>query len=66
MTELLIDYRGRVMFVCPVCGGAIAKEDLYELGLRLPDYGESAEEYRDAELLDDLEHARCVRTARTG
>jgi hypothetical protein len=60
MNEPLRDHRGRVMFGCSLCGGALAKEDLFELGLRLPDSGETAEEYRDAELIDDLQHARCL------
>jgi transcription initiation factor IIE alpha subunit len=56
----LLDYRGTVMFHCDRCGGAMSQNDLYELGLRLPDAGESRDDYRSAELIDDLTHAACI------
>ena len=62
----ILDGRGRVMFHCAVCGGAISTDDFFELGLRLPDYGESADEYRDAELLDRIDHVDCSKAARAG
>lgn len=57
--EPLVDDHGRVMFPCLRCGGAIARFDILESGLRLPDHGETAEEYLDAQILDGIEHAQC-------
>lgn len=57
--EPLLDHLGRVMFYCPNCGGAVARADILDLGLRLPDNGETAGEYLDAELLDGVEHSQC-------
>jgi hypothetical protein len=34
--------------------------------LRLPDYGETAEDFLAAELLDDLSHMLCLRARRAG
>jgi len=57
----VLDYRGSVMFHCRRCGEALTAEDFFALGLRLPDRGESREDYCDAELLDDdVSHAACV------
>lgn len=62
----ILDERGRVMFRCAACGGAISVDDFFQLGLRLPDLGESADDYRDAELLDRIDHVDCVRASRAG
>ena len=62
----IVDERGRVMFHCGTCGGAICVDDFFHLGLRLPERGESADEYFDAELLDRIDHAACVSVVRAG
>jgi hypothetical protein len=51
----LVDSEGRPLFTCTVCHGPLAHSDLDDFGLRAPDYGESAEEYCDAELVDPRE-----------
>ncbi len=67
MTEApLLDERGRVMFHCGRCGGAISADEFFQLGLRLPERGESADDYRDAELLDRMDHVDCSRSVRAG
>jgi hypothetical protein len=63
--DAVTDDRGRVMFHCSVCGEAMTRSDFYDAELRLPDRGESAEEYCDAELIDQLEHATCVKRVRS-
>lgn len=66
-TEMpVLDERGRAMFHCGACGRPISVDDFFQLGLRLPERGESADEYRDAELLDRIDHIDCARTARAG
>ncbi|MBI5288222.1 MAG: hypothetical protein HY873_04550 [Chloroflexi bacterium] len=62
--EALRDTRGQPMFVCPDCGRALTAEDVFEHGLRLPDYGETRDEYYEAELLDSLGHVSCLRARR--
>ena len=54
------------MFTCRRCGRALTTDDLFELGMRLPDKGESRGDYCDAELLDDVEHPACIAAARAG
>ncbi|MEX1254464.1 MAG: hypothetical protein WEE64_08990 [Dehalococcoidia bacterium] len=51
-----------VAFVCAVCKGALAGSDLGEFGLRTPDFGETADQYCDRELLDprELRHLACL------
>lgn len=61
----VLDDRGRVMFVCRACREPISHDDFFALGLRLPDAGETRDEYRDAELIDEVEHEACAR-ARAG
>ena len=58
------DEHGHVMFLCGNCAAPISVDDFFDLGLRLPDRGESADEYRDAELLDRIDHVDCARAAR--
>jgi hypothetical protein len=57
----IVDEHGRIMFHCADCGAPLTSADLFELGLRVPDYGESKEDYCDAELVDVLQDANCVR-----
>lgn len=66
MDEPILDEHGRVMFRCAACGGAILMQDFFEIGLRLPERGESADDYRDAELLDRIDHVACATRARAG
>ncbi|HWQ28929.1 MAG TPA: hypothetical protein VNN12_07890 [Dehalococcoidia bacterium] len=61
--EIVRDHRGRPFMTCVACGAPLRKEDFWNAGLRLPEYGETAEEYCDAELLDDLRHAACLSAA---
>jgi hypothetical protein len=65
-TTTIVDDRGRVMFRCDRCCGAMSLDDLFELGLRIPERGESADEYRDAELIDRLDHVGCARAMTAG
>ena len=62
----IVDEHGLVMFLCGTCQGAVNVDDFFQLGLRLPERGESADEYRDAELLDGIDHVDCIRSARDG
>lgn len=48
------------------CGAALGVDNFFQLGLRLPERGESAAEYFDAELLDRIDHIACVSSARAG
>jgi len=65
-TMPIVDERGQVMLRCGTCGGAMSFDDLFELGLRTPESGESADEYRDAELIDRLDHVGCAQAKLTG
>ena len=62
----ILDYHGRIMFYCRACGAPITSDDFFHLGLRLPDAGESKDDYCDAELIDSIEHVDCLRAARAG
>ena len=62
----IVDEHGLVMFLCSTCRGALNVDDFFQLGLRLPERGESADEYRDAELLDRIDHVDCTHSARAG
>jgi hypothetical protein len=57
--RIVLDTHGRVLFRCSMCGAPMRERDFAELGLRVPEYGETAEEYCSAELVDELEHRRC-------
>jgi hypothetical protein len=56
------DERGRPLFICRVCAAPLTFDDLVAQKLRPPDRGESASDYLDAELLDGIDHAVCVRS----
>jgi hypothetical protein len=62
----ILDRQGRVMYVCSCCGHPMATDDFFELGLRLPDDGETQDDYFSAELLDDLRHEDCSRAQQAG
>jgi hypothetical protein len=61
--EPLLDFRGRTMFYCTRCGAPISRSDILEFGARLPDDGETAEDYLDSQLLDGIDHVRCTAAA---
>jgi len=65
-TSPVLDQHGRVMFQCGHCGTPISQNDFFDLGLRLPDMGETKEEYCDAELINTVEHVDCLRADRAG
>ena len=65
-TNAILDRHGRAIFVCADCGEPITTDDLFDLGLRVPDDGESRNDYFAAELLDSLSHVDCTRGKRAG
>ena len=60
------DYRGTVMFTCRDCGTSLSADDFFDLGMRLPDDGESRDEYCETELIDDARHLNCLRARQAG
>lgn len=54
------------MFECTRCGEALTADDFFSLGLRLPDEGESRDDYCEAELMDDAAHRDCAAARRAG
>jgi len=56
----VLDHHGTVMFRCEACHEAICRGDILDFGVRLPDIGESAGDYLDAELIDAFRHERCA------
>ena len=65
-SEPFVDRHGNVMFWCDRCRMPISRSDILDLGMRLPDYGETAEDYRDAELIDAFRHSSCAAAAKAG
>jgi hypothetical protein len=63
---IVTDYRGQPLFHCSRCGAALTADDFFALGLRLPDDGESREDYCEAELIDVAEHVDCALARRAG
>lgn len=61
----ILDRQGRPMFRCRDCGEAMTQADFFDQGLRLPESYETAADYCDAELLDDFQHAACLRAKHT-
>ena len=51
------------MFHCSRCGEAMTQEEFFALGMRLPDTGESRDDYCDTELLDAVTHLGCLESA---
>jgi hypothetical protein len=64
-SNAILDERGRPLFVCRVCRQPLTTDDFFYFGMRLPDEGESAEDYFEAELLDGIDHDACVRARRS-
>jgi hypothetical protein len=64
--EPLVDHLGRIMFYCRHCKAPITRSDILDFGARLPDYGEPADDYLDSQLLDGIEHTRCITAAKAG
>lgn len=62
----VVDFQGRTMFFCTMCGAPITHDDFFEIGLRLPDVRESRSDYCESELIDTIEHIDCLRAARAG
>lgn len=57
---LVLDRQGQPLLRCSRCNGPIGEEDIYAEGLRLPEHGETAADYYEAELIDELHHADCL------
>jgi len=62
--DTILDERGRIMFRCAHCAEPMTRSDFFDLGMRLPDRGETVDDYRDAELIDRFEHGACLARAR--
>jgi hypothetical protein len=58
--RIFADAQGHPFFRCRVCGAPITESDFGDLGLRVPEHGETRDEYCDAELIDDIAHKGCV------
>ena len=58
------DQRGAPLFSCALCGAPLTVLDFARQALRCPESGETARDYLDAELIDDLSHYDCVVAAR--
>lgn len=59
-SQPVVDEHGAIMFVCRACGIALTDDDFFALGLRMPERGESRDDYCDAELLDEISHLECI------
>ena len=57
------DRLGQPLFHCQACGSPMLHADFFDQSLRLPDAGESASDYCDAELIDAFRHTDCERAA---
>jgi hypothetical protein len=57
---IVADRLGRPLFHCHICHRPITRLDFAKLCLRLPDPDETADEYRDAELIDQIAHFDCT------
>jgi hypothetical protein len=62
---IMIDRDAKAMFLCGRCAEPLTEHDFFDLGMRLPEPGESRDEYFDAELLDEIVHERCVGAQRS-
>ena len=57
--QAVLDRLGRAVLLCASCHAPLSADDFFELGMRLPDHGETREEYIDDELIDYVSHPRC-------
>ena len=64
--DAVADFRGLIMFSCESCGKALNGDDFFALGMRVPDPGESRDDYCEAELLDVVKHVDCMRARQAG
>lgn len=62
----LRDGHGRAMFSCTECRAPLTSDDLFDLGLRMPEPDEDRDEYCDSQLIDALSHTDCLRARRAG
>ena len=62
---IIPDAHGSAMFLCGRCERPLTERDFFDLGMRMPDVGESRDEYFDAELLDEIVHEDCVGARRS-
>ena len=58
--RIVLDARGQVLFRCSMCGAPMRERDFADLGLHVPEYGETADEYCASELVEELAHRGCV------
>jgi hypothetical protein len=58
------DQRGSPLFRCSLCGAPLTVVDFGRQALRCPESGETAQDYLDAEVIDELSHYDCVSAAR--
>ena len=58
------DQQGAPLFRCSLCGAPLTVVDFGRQALRCPDGGETAQDYLDAELIDELSHYDCAGAAR--
>lgn len=59
--RIIADAHGQPLFRCSICGIPMTARDFADLGLRVPEHGETRQEYCDAELIDDLAHKGCMK-----
>ena len=62
----IVDRKGRAMFHCTRCGAPVTSDDFFDLGIRLPDADEDLDDYREAELIDSVDHVDCNRARQAG
>jgi hypothetical protein len=58
------DQRGAPLFRCSFCGAPLTVVDFGRQALRSPESGETAQDYLDAEVIDELSHYDCISAAR--
>jgi len=64
--EVVRDFQGQDLLHCSHCGRPLTQAEFFDLGLRLPEPGESRDEYCDAEVLDSVTHTACLAATRAG
>ena len=58
------DQRGAPLFRCSLCVAPLTVVDFSRQALRCPESGETAQDYLDAEVIDELSHYDCIGAAR--